>query len=196
MKNLTFGTSAYYSHGSDFQYYVSNGQTIDMGFGERPILIRANISEVEIYGAELSMNYEITPSVSFYAGYAFASATILDYTKIAVNDTIDLSGKTMTEVPRNIINAGISWTNRYVNTGVSFRYTGDTYINDQNTYDDVLNSDKFAGYTTLDLKIWRPVGKHFKASLNVQNVFDVKIYDSKYNVGPGRFITAGLEVNF
>jgi iron complex outermembrane receptor protein len=196
LKNLTFGTSAYYSRGSDFQYYVTNGQTIDMGFGERPILIRANISEVEIYGAELSLNYEITPSVSFYAGYAFASATILDYTKIAVNDTIDLSGKTMTEVPQNIFNAGLTWTHRFVNTGLSFRYTGATYINDQNTVDELLNSDKYPAYPTLDLKLWRPVGKHVKASLNIQNLFDEKIYDSKFNVGPGRFITVGVEVRF
>ncbi len=196
LKKFLIEVSAYYSRGSDFQYYITNGQTLDMGFGERPILIRANISEVEIYGAELSLKYEITPSVSFYAGYALASATILNYTKIAVNDTIDLSGKTMTDVPRHIINAGISWTNRFVNAGASFRYTGATYINDQNTVDDLLNLSKFAGYPTLDLKFWRPIGRHFKASLNVQNLFDEKIYDSKYNVGPGRFITAGLEVNF
>ena len=196
LEYLTIEASAYYSHGSDFQYYITNGQSIDMGFGERPILIRANISEVEIYGAELSLNYKITPSVSFYAGYAFANATILDYTKIAVNDTINLSGKIMTDVPRNIINAGITWTNRYVNAGATFRYSGATYINDQNTVDELLNSDKFPGYPTLDLKFWRPVGRHAKASLSVQNLFDEKIYDSKYNVGPGRFITVGVDVNF
>lgn len=188
--------SAYYSHGSDFQYYVTNGQTIDMGFGERPIMIRANISEVEIYGAELSLKYEITPSISCYAGYAFASATILDFIKIAVNDTIDLSGKTMTDVPQHIINAGLAWTNRFVNTALSFRYAGAAYINDQNTVDELLNSDKYPAYPTLDLKFWRPVGNHLKASLNIQNLFDEKIYDSKYNVGPGRFVTAGVEVSF
>lgn len=196
LANFLIEASAYYSHGSDFQYYVTNGQNIDMGYGERPIMIRANISEVEIYGAEFSLKYEITPAVSFYAAYAYASATILDYTKIALNDTIDLSGKTMTDVPGHIINAGITWTNRIVSAGVSFRYTSATYINDQNTVDDVLNSNKFAGYPTLDLKLWRPVGHHLKASLNLQNLFDEKIYDSKYNVGPGRFITAGLEMNF
>lgn len=192
LQNLLLETSAYYSRGSDFQYYVTNGQTIDMGFGERPILIRANISEVEIYGAEISFNYKINTSVSVYGGYAFANAEILDYTKIALNDTIDLSGKFMTDVPKNIVTAGVSWLNRFVNAGLAFRYTGAMYINDQNSVDELLNARQYPAHTTVDLKFWKPVNRHFQLSLNVQNIFDVRIYDSKYNVGPGRFITAGI----
>ncbi|KAF0202980.1 MAG: iron complex outermembrane recepter [Bacteroidetes bacterium] len=192
LQNFSLEASAFYSRGSDFQYYVTNGQTIDMGFGDRPILIRANISEVEIYGAELSFNYQINSSLSVYGGYAFADALILDYTKIALNDTIDLSGKTMTDVPRNIITAGVTLLNRYVNTGLSFRYTGSMYINDQNTVDELLNAAQYPAHTSVDLKFWKPLSRHFRLSLNIQNIFDVKIYDSKYNVGPGRFITAGV----
>ncbi|MBW6489869.1 MAG: TonB-dependent receptor [Lentimicrobium sp.] len=192
MQNLLLEASAYYSRGSDFQYYVTNGQTIDMGFGERPILIRANISEVEIYGAELSFNYQVNSSISLYCGYACASATILDYTKIASNDTTNLSGNTMTDVPRNIITAGATWLNRYVNSGLSFRYTGAMYINDQNVVDELLKADQYPAYLTVDLKFRRPLNRNFQLSLNVQNIFNVKIYDSKYNIGPGRFITAGI----
>jgi iron complex outermembrane receptor protein len=194
LNNLKFEVSAFYSKGFDFQYYVTNGQTIDMGFGERPIYIRANISEIEIYGTEFSANFEINSSVSLFAGYAYASAKILDYTKIAANDTIDLSGKTMTDVPANIVNAGASWQNRILNASVTFRYTGSMYINDQNTWDELLQSDQYPAYSTVDLKFWKPVSRHYHLSLGVQNLFDVKIYDSKYNVGSGRFITAGIEV--
>ncbi len=196
LRLLTMEASAYYSLGTDFQYYVTNGQTIDMGFGERPIFLRANISEVEIYGAEFSANYEIVPSVTMFAGYAYASAKILDYTKIAENDTIDLSGKTMTDVPANIVTAGVSWQNRILNAGLTFRYTGAMFINDQNTWDELVQSDQYPAYSTVDLKFWRPVFRYCHVSLGIQNLFDVKIYDSKYNVGPGRFITAGFEVKF
>jgi iron complex outermembrane receptor protein len=196
LRNLMFEFSVFYSRGSDFQYYVTNGQTIDMGFGERPIFIRANISEVEISGGELSMNYELNPSITLFAGYANASSKILDYTKISVNDTIDLSGKTMTDVPRNIVTAGASWLNRFVNTGLFYRYTGSMYINDQNTVDELLNLEQYPAYSTVDLKFWKSIGKHYRLSLNIQNLFDEKIYDSKYNVGPGRFITAGIGVRF
>jgi outer membrane receptor protein involved in Fe transport len=68
------------------------------------------------------------------------------------------------------------------------------YINDQNTWDELLQSDQYPAYSTVDLKFWKPVSRHYHLSLGVQNLFDVKIYDSKYNVGPGRFITAGIEV--
>ncbi len=196
LRSLMVEVSAFYSMGSDFQYYVTNGKRIDMGFGERPILIRANISEVEIYGTEFSVNYEMNPSVTIFAGYAYASAKILEYTKIAENDTIDLSGKTMTDVPANIITAGVSWKNRIVNTGLTFRYTGSMFINDQNTWDEILLSDQYPAYSTLDLKFWRPVFRHYHLSLGIQNLFDVKIYDSKYAVGPGRFITAGIQAKF
>ena len=167
-----------------------------MGFGERPILIRANISKVEIYGTELSVNYEMNPSVTIFAGYAYASAKILEYTKIAANDTIDLSGKTMTDVPASIVTAGVSWKSRFLNAGLTFRYTGSMFINDQNTWDELLLSDQYPAYSTIDLKFWRPVFRHYNLSLGIQNLFDVKIYDSKYAVGPGRFITAGIEVKF
>jgi outer membrane receptor protein involved in Fe transport len=98
----------------------------------------------------------------------------------------------MTDVPRNIITAGVTWLNRYVNTGLAFRYTGAMYINDQNTVDELLNADQYPAHTTVDLKFWKPLNRNFRISLNFQNIFDVKIYDSKYNVGPGRFITAGV----
>jgi outer membrane receptor protein involved in Fe transport len=70
------------------------------------------------------------------------------------------------------------------------------YINDQNTWDEILLSDKYPAYTTIDLKLWRTIKEHYKISLNVQNLLDVKFYDSKYAVCPGRFITAEFAINF
>lgn len=191
-----FSASAYYSSGKDFQYYVSNGQTIDMGFGERPVFIRANISEVEIYGAETELRYNFSPALSVFANYSFTHSEIFRYTKIAGNDTIDLSGKALTDVPAHIFSCGTNWNNRIVNTGLFLRYSGSMYINDQNTVDEILLSDQYPGYTTVDLKIWKPFKKHYKASVSIQNLFDTKFYDSKYAVCPGRFVTAEITVNF
>jgi iron complex outermembrane receptor protein len=56
-KNTLLSASLFYSRGKDFQYYVTNGQTIDMGFGDRPIFIRANISKVEIAGLEAEVKW-------------------------------------------------------------------------------------------------------------------------------------------
>jgi len=192
----TFSGSVYYSRGTDFQYYVSNGETIDMGFGERPIFIRANISDVEMYGAEAEFRYIILPSLTVFANYAYTHSVILDYHKIAGNDTIDLAGKFLTDVPEHIFTAGASWDNRIVNTSLLVHYTGSMYINDQNTVDEILLTDKYPAYTTVDMKLWKLIKEHYKISLNVQNLLDVKYYDSKYAVCPGRFITAEFAVNF
>jgi iron complex outermembrane receptor protein len=192
----TFSASVYYSRGTDFQYYVSNGETIDMGFGDRPIFIRANISDVEMYGAEAELRYEISPSITVFTNYAYTHSVILDYHKIAGNDTIDLAGKFLTDVPEHIFTIGGSWNSRIVNASLLAHYTGAMFINDQNTYDEILMSDKYDAFTTVDMKLWKPFKKHYKISLNIQNLLDVKYYDSKYAVCPGRFITAEFAVNF
>jgi iron complex outermembrane receptor protein len=191
--NLT--GSVYYSRGKDFQYYVSNGQTIDMGFGDRPIFIRANISSVEIYGAEAEIRDDLLPSLSVFANYSYTHAIILDYTKIAENDSIDLAGKFLTDIPKHIFSAGLDWTNKFVNSSLYVHYNSSMYINDQNTVDEILLSDQYPAFTTLDVKIWKSFKKHYKLSLNIQNLLDVKYYDSKYAVCPGRFITAEFALN-
>jgi len=191
---FTVSMSAYYSRGSDFQYYVSNGQTINMGFGERPILIRANISDVELYGAEAEVQVETGNGIRFTASYALAHSTILEYKKIIATDTVDLKGKTFTDVPEHLLSAGVTWTNKYINSSLYVRYTGSMYINDENKWDEILLSDKYPAYTTVDIKLWKDFCKHYKATFSVQNLLDKKYYDSKYAVCPGRFITAGIEV--
>jgi outer membrane receptor protein involved in Fe transport len=75
-------------------------------------------------------------------------------------------------------------------------YNGSMYINDQNTVDEIVLSDQYPAYTTVDVKLWKAFKEHYKLSLNVQNLMDVKYYDSKNAVCPGRFITAELAVNF
>ncbi|MBK6347881.1 MAG: TonB-dependent receptor [Bacteroidales bacterium] len=187
-----FSASIFYSRGKDFQYYVSNGQTIDMGFGDRPIFIRANISEVEIYGAESELRYDILADLNVFANYAFSHSIILKYNKIAGNDTIDLSGNYLTDVPEHIFSCGATWSNRIVNTGLFVRYSGPMYINDQNTVDEILLSDRYPGYTTVDLKLSKSFLKHYKATFSIQNLLDVKYYDSKYAVCPGRFISGTI----
>lgn len=193
-KNFSLALSAYYSKGKNFQYYVSNGQTIDMGFGERPIFIRDNITNVNITGAETELQYTITGGILFTASYAWAHSKIVNYTAVMPTDTVNLDGMFFTDVPEHIATAGIRMINRFINGSVNVRYTGAMYINDQNTVDEIIGSDMYPAYTTTDIKIWKELGK-FRVSLGVQNLFDIKFYDSKYAVGPGRFILGGIEYN-
>jgi len=195
LSDLHFSGSLYYSRGKDFQYYVSTGQTIDMGF-IRPIFIRDNISDVQIYGAESELKYEVLPSLSLFANYTYTHSTILKYSRIAENDTIDLTGKFLTDIPDHILTGGMTLIDPVANVSMFVRYTSPMWVNDQNSIDMVVLTDRYAAYTTVDLKAWKEIKSHYKITLNVQNLFDVKYYDSKDSVCPGRFITAELSFNF
>jgi len=194
--SLVWSASGYYSRGKDFQYYVWNGQTIDMGFGDRPVFVRANISEVEIAGIEAEIKWEASSYLTLFANYGFSQSVILNYKRISENDTIDLSGKKFTDVPEHVLSAGLNWSNRILNTSILYRYNGAMYINDRNTLDEILLMTRYPSYSTVDLKIWKQLMESLKVSLSVQNLFDVKYYDSKYAVCPGRFVTALVTYQF
>ena len=187
--------SLYYSRGKDFQYYVSTGKTIDMGF-IRPVFIRDNISDVEIYGAESELKYDILPSLSLFANYTYTHSAILKYSRIAENDTIDLTGKFLTDIPEHMYSAGVIFIHKYVNANLYMRYTSPMWINDQNAIDLVLLTDRYKAFSTVDFKLWKEFKSHYKLTLNIQNFFNTKFYDSKEAVCPGRFITGEISVNF
>jgi outer membrane receptor protein involved in Fe transport len=71
-------------------------------------------------------------------------------------------------------------------------YNGSMFINDLNIVDEILLSDKYPAYSTIDLKLWRKFFEKLDVALNIQNLMDTKYFDSKYAVCPGRFITVQL----
>lgn len=189
LRNLKFTASGYYSKGKDFLYYVSTGDSIDMGFGKRPIMIRSNISNVNIYGGEFEVNYSPISSLSLFGNYAYCQAKISDYKPLSIKDPVNLKDKFLTDVPQHSFSAGALLKTKILNAGLTCRYTGEMFVNDQNIYDDIVLSNKYPAWLTVDLRLSREVYKHTNISLNIQNIFDKKIYDSKGAVGPGRFIT-------
>jgi iron complex outermembrane recepter protein len=190
--NLKLAASLYYSMGKDFLYYVSTGDSIDMGFGKRPVLIRSNISNVEIYGAEFEVNAAFSQKLTLFANYAYSSAKIIDYKPIAENDPVNLKNKYLTDVPKHAFSAGAIYKGKIVNAGFTCRYTGAMYVNDLNIFDEIVLSNKYPDWFTIDLKISKDFFKYLSFSVNLQNILDAKIYDSRGQVGPGRFITLGF----
>jgi iron complex outermembrane receptor protein len=195
-RNLVVNASAYYSRGKDFQYYVSTGQTIDMGFGDRPIFKRANISDAKIRGFEFETRYELGEMLTLSASYAFNSSMIMEYRRIDQNDTIDLTGNYFTDVPGHLLTLGANLRHKWVNASCWLHYTGEMFINDQNIKDEILKSNTYPAFTTVDVRIWRSFGERYNFAFNIQNLFDVKYYDSKYAVCPGRFVTAEFIYRF
>jgi iron complex outermembrane receptor protein len=191
-KYFQLATSVYYSVGKDFMYYVSTGKIIDMGFGNRPIMIRDNISKVKIYGGEIEIKSELSKAIEIAANYSFSHSIISDYQKLAENDTIDLNGKYLTDVPSHSFSTHLTWNSKILNSSIIFNYTGKMWVNDANIYDEIVCSDTYPDYYTVDLKLSRTVYEKINLTLNIQNLLDKKFYDSKGAVCPGRFIMFGI----
>ncbi len=192
---IMLSASVYYSLGHDFIYYVNSGDSIDMGVGDRPIYIPENITGVDIYGAEIELFYDVIPEIRLMANYAYAHSKISEYEPRYPIIQSDITGKYISDVPANMASFTASWTNRIVNVSLAGKYTGKRWVNDQNVYDEIVGSAEYPAYTTIDAKLWKDF-KHVFLNLTVQNIFDVKFYDSKGAVCPGRFITLEAGVKF
>ncbi len=193
---IKLSSSLYYSRGTDFMYYVSTGDSIDMGYADRPIMIRSNISNVQIYGFEFDFAVSVLRAVTLFGNYAFTSPTILDYKPLQLVDPVNLSGNYLTDVPRHLLSAGALLRHRWVNVGLTCRCVGPMYVNDRNVTDKIVGSDVYPTAFTVDVNLSRDFARHYRAAFNVQNIFDKQIYDGSGAVGPGRFITASMSVIF
>ena len=193
--------SAFYSKGKDFLYYVSTGDSIDMGF-VRPIMIPANISGVNIIGFETDFSATPIRNLTVFGSYAFAQSKITQYNPKEANiglpddyelpKELDLTGNFLTDVPMHSFSLGAFFRHHWVNASLTSRYVGQMYINDLNAYDDWVLSNRLPAAFTVDLRLSRELLNHVEVSLSVQNILDKKIIDSSLSVGPGRFVT--LEV--
>ena len=192
---LRTSLSTYYSLGDDFMYYVNTGDSIDLSYGLRPIIKASNISEVEIYGMEVEINYLFTDQIVLNANYAYAHSQIKEYNPVNANDPVDLSNKYLSGTPTHMGSLSMNWRNKIVNTSITAKYRGKRWVNDLNQIDDIVLDDQYPAYTTVNLKLSRKIRTTF-LNLSIQNIFDTKFYDRKGAVCPGRFITLELGINF
>jgi iron complex outermembrane receptor protein len=190
--NLKASLSAWYSQGREFLYYVNTGDSIDMGYGLRPILARTNIPLVEITGAEAELNWPVTTTLILRVSGSWSYSVISEYRSLDEGDPTDLTGNHLTDVPSATTSLSVMWNNRLVNAGLVARYQGTMWVNDQNIFDEVVGSDRYPAYATVDLRLSRTFAERVSMNLGVQNLLDTKFYDSKGAVCPGRFITLEL----
>lgn len=196
LKKIRLAGSVFYSIGHNFMYYVSTGDSINMGYKIAPVFQKRNISRVDIFGVEIDLDYAPFTWLSLYANYSFAYSTI---NRFESTDTIidkDLTGKFLTDVPMHKATAGIRFTNKYCNVNLLWKYVGSRWINDENEPDPVLQISKFPAYSTFSLKIWHTFFKRLTVALNADNIFDVRFIDDRLQRSPGRMITAEVSVSF
>ncbi|MEA2084904.1 MAG: TonB-dependent receptor, partial [Thermodesulfobacteriota bacterium] len=181
LNNLKLAASAFYSIGKDFLYYVDTGIPIAGGgyWATRNYQIKQNVGEVEIYGLELDLRYNFTKDVSFYANYTYSETEITDYDKPDFAGAVDLESLELRNSPKNIVNVGAQCLNRWVNANVNVLWKDEQYMDDANTENETADN-----YTLVDLKFWRDIGKHFTASLAIENVFDEEHTETTHGRDP------------
>ncbi len=196
-KKLIASCSVFYSVGKDFMYYVSTGDTVNMGYKLAPILKKQNIGQVEIYGAETEFKYDIKDSITIFANYSYTHAQITEH-KIN-NSKVDssLAGKYLTDIPNHKISAGFTWKNKIVNTSILFKYVGETWINDLNVIDEeYLKTDKYPDYTIFNIRFEKRLIKRMTISLSIENIFNKIYVTNDAQTSPGRMIIGSIRFVF
>jgi iron complex outermembrane receptor protein len=188
-KKLHLAASLYHSIGRDFMYYVSTGDSVNMGYKRSPVFMKQNISLVDITGFEFDLDIEPLKWMSLFANYTFNHSVISSFTPVDTAVDGELNGKYLTDVPRNKASAGITIKNKVVNVNILYKYTGERYINDLNELDPYLLTTKYPAYQTFGIRLWHTFFKHLTTALNCDNIFDVRFIDDHLQQSPGRMFT-------
>ncbi len=188
-KRVTLEPSGYLSLGRDFQYFVTNGDSVYTGGDNlKPVMQRDNISGVRILGAEITITVPIIKTLSFLANYAYSDSRItrFDTTK---NPGKDLTGKFLMEVPANQAFAGLIFTPRWLRAALTCRYVGSQWVDDENTA-------QMQGYFIIDLKASHTFFNQLTAGITIQDLLNRQWTDNKGQLNPGRFILLNLSYRF
>ncbi len=193
--NITF--SAYRSYGHDFMYSVCTGDSVDQGFRIIPIAKIRNIGEVEITGAELTLEQQFGQRFVMMAYGAWSQGVITSYDAEHIVSTYDLNGKYLTGIPDWQAGTTIMWYGDIINAGATWKYQGKRWINDANTWDYLyLNSPWYPAHHTLDMRVAWAITPQWNIALDVQNIMN-RVYITRKGLrSPGRFILANLKCSF
>ena len=179
-QKLHIDAAAYYSIGKDFQYFMGTGDsTYTGGDALKPVLKRMNIGEIIIKGFEFDVDYDLNKYISYFITYSYNDSRISKF-DIVNNFTKDLTGSTLVEVPKNMVNTGLDLKYKKNRLVITFNFVDKQWFDDENTQ--IINS-----YRLLNLKYTRIINKHFQVKLGVDDVLNSKFVDKKGYQSPGLF---------
>lgn len=184
-KLITLSLSGYYSRGTDFIYYLATGDSAVVSNKLRPVLIKDNISDVDIYGLEFITKLQLPAGFNLKANCAYTSTEIGNYIVKFPGREEDLTGKELVMVPKFQVGAGLYYSYKFVNAAIVYRFTGKQWIDDSNK-EELQETNLFDANLTLHLH------RYIDASVAVYNIFDRLYYDTKGLMTPGRFIMGRL----
>ncbi len=179
IEKISLALSLYYSRGYDFHNLVGTGDSIDTGGTElKPELRKLNISEVEIAGIEISLNWQLSKKFRFLTNYSYSHSIVLDFDKSS--DLDDYAGNFLIEVPPHTLYTGLLYEGLFLNVSLDYSYTDAIWI-------DIDNTISVDPYEIWNLKLSRDFAKNWFASITIQNLLDNEFIDRKERKSPGRF---------
>lgn len=179
--NIRFENSFYYSEGTNFQYFIQTGDTIEM---DKIVFQRQNLAKVMVAGTENSLLIKIHKNQSLRLNYSYNLSTISKFDGIGEMGE-SLKGKHLAETPPHQAFIGYYNQNDYLNFSIIANYIGKQWA-------DESNSSTIEPYYTVDVMLYHQFKKRFTASLQIQNLFNYLYVDKKEGICQGRFVNFSL----
>jgi iron complex outermembrane recepter protein len=187
IKWLTLQPCVYYSIGTDFQYFVANGDSVyTSGTNKKPVIKRENVGRVNIAGFECKLIVQFRKNITFTGCYTYNSSKIASFDQTS-GSAKDLTGNYLIDIPKNVVIGAFIWNNRIVSTTITGKFNDKEWADDENTLQ--LNS-----FYSIDVKLQRIFYNRIGVALTIQDILDKRWEDSKGMLSPGRFFL--FEVSF
>lgn len=186
-RNIELSTSLFFMRGNDFMYFITTGDSVNLGYTIVPVYRVDNISKVEIFGLEADAKAKLGKWLRLFTNYTYTHSQIKEYIINTPGADKDLTNKYLTDIPKHKFSAGISVATKPIHASVSVKYTGKRWLNDENKFDDIyLFSDTYPAYYTIDMKLWRQFNA-FELSIEIDNLLNTIYTDSRGYRSPGIF---------
>lgn len=146
---------------------------------------RDNIDKATMQGVELSLDYGITPALTFSSSYTYTDSE---------QKSGEFEGEPLNKIPKHMANAGLDWqsTNR-LNLWLDANYRGETtdYLSRTSMEDGTPD------YTFVDVGMVYALNDSARVKAGLYNVADKEVTNDTYGVVlDGRRVNLGLTVDF
>jgi len=179
LEEFSLSASAFYSLGKDFIYSVDTGEERFLWGRDRSVFRMENVTEVEIFGLELDVNYRLSDMFKLFANYTYNDSKIEKF-----SERPDLESKRLEYVPRHQASLGATFLHHLANISVTVNHTGSQYTDD-------MNENKISSYETVNAKLWKELERVYPGlgiAVKADNLLDERFLRSEDTKSPGRTI--------
>lgn len=146
---------------------------------------RKNIAEAEMRGIEVTLDYDLTPTLGVSTSYTYTDSE---------QKTGEFKGEPLNKIPKHMFNASLDWQqSEQLNLWMQGNYRGETsdYIGRTSM------SDGTPGYGFVDAGLVYQLTPSARVKAGVYNLLDKEVTNDDYGVVlDGRRLNMGLTVDF